>query len=157
MEQTATISQRASAKCPTCGAPAKRQPRSLDQHRRYFALIKSAFHHWPEAHEKQFGDETELRKWLQMRAGYREIGAKIPLVGLNRDRAVMLVEAAIRAAGSYAVPVVHGDTLVVFKPKSIKFDSMPHLEFCGLNNAVDDVLRAEGVDPDQLLAHGVPA
>lgn len=144
--------------CPDCGCvlSAAGKPRSIDQHKRFFGLIRAVFHHWPETHETQFGDETECRKWLTMKAGHREIGAQIPLVGLNRERAMLLAEAAIRAAGSYAVPVLHGDTLVVFKPKSIAFAKLSHAAFCALNNAVDDVIRKEtGIDPDQLLKeHG---
>lgn len=142
--------------CPECGAvldpKAKGAPRSLEQHRRFFGLMRAVFHHWPETHPVQFGDETECRKWLTMKAGHREIGARIPLVGINRERAMLLAEAAIRAAGSYAVPIIHGDTLVVFKPKSIAFAKLSHAAFCALNNAVDDVIQAEtGLDPKQLL------
>lgn len=141
--------------CPHCGGDldvGTGKPRSLEQHRRYFAVIRAVFHHWPEAHETQFGDETECRKWLQMKAGHREIGARIPLVGINRERAMLVVEAAIRAAGSYAVPVIHGFTLVVFKPKSIAFGKLDHKAFCKLNDEIDAVIKAEtGLDADQLL------
>lgn len=142
--------------CPHCGCEIdlgpKSAPRSVDQHRRYFGLIRAVFHHWPEAHQYQFSSAEELRAFLQMKAGHREIGARIPLVGVNRERAMLLAEAAIRAAGSYAVPVLHGDTLVVFKPKSIAFGKLSHAAFCALNNAVDEVIRAEtGLDPDQVL------
>lgn len=142
--------------CPHCGADfdaaSKGKPRSIDQHRRYFGLMRAVFHHWPEAHERQFGDETELRKFLEMKAGYREVAAQIPLVGMNRDKALLIVEAAVRAAGSYAIPVLHGDALVIFKPKSIAFAKLAHLDFCELNNKVDDVIYAEtGLDAKRLL------
>jgi len=142
--------------CPQCGCQFdeefKGKPRSIDQHRRFFALCRAVYAHWPETHERQFGDAEECRKFLQMKAGYREIAAQIPLVGLPREKALVLVEASIRGAGSYAVPVLHGDTMVIFKPKSIAFSKLPHIAFCALNNAVDEVIRAEtGLDPDQLL------
>ena len=142
--------------CPHCGCELtpshKSKPRSVDQHRRYFGLMRAIFHHWPETHEHQFSSAEELRAFLQMKAGHREIGARIPLVGVNRERAMLLAEAAIRAAGSYAVPVLHGDTLVVFKPKSISFAKLSHAAFCALNDAVDEVIRAEtGLDPEQVL------
>ena len=128
------------------------KPRSIDQHRRFFALCRAVFHHWPERHAVQFGDKTECRKYLQMKSGHREIGARIPLVGVNRQKALLIVEAAIRGAGSYAVPVVHGDSLVVWKPKSIAFAKLGHEAFCTLNNEVEAVIRAEtGLDPEQLL------
>jgi hypothetical protein len=115
-------------------------------------MIKAAFHHWPESAERQFASPDELRAYLQMKAGHREIGATIPLSGMNKDRAVFLAEAAIRAAGSFAMPVLHGDTLVIFKPKSIAFAKLSHAEFCRLNDEVDDVIFAEtGMRGEQLL------
>lgn len=142
--------------CPHCGAEfdikKSGKPRSIDQHRRYFALMRQVFEHWPETHPTQFADATECRKWIQMKAGHRDVAARIPLVGVKRERGLMLAEAAIRAVGSYAVPVIHGDTLVIFKPKSIAFHRLSHLAFCELNNAVDEVIRAEAdLDPAKLL------
>ena len=142
--------------CPHCGCeltpPAGGKPRSPEQLRRYFAMIKAAYHHWPEKHDRQFASAEELRAWLQLKAGAREIGAQIPLSGLQRERAMLLVEAAIRGCGSMAFPVLHGDTLVVFRPKSVSFAKMPHTEFCALSDAVASVINTEtGLDPDQLL------
>ena len=139
--------------CPTCGRPSDRtKPRSLDQHRRYFALIKAAFDQWPEEHEHQFASPEELRKWLQMKAGHREVGASIPLTGIQKERAKLLAEAAIRASGSYAVPVIHGNTLVVFRPKSIAFESLDHKAACTLFDEVAAFIEdAIGVPADQLL------
>ena len=44
--------------------------RSTPQHRRYFALIKAAFQHWPESHDLQFGSAEGLRDYLQLKAGF---------------------------------------------------------------------------------------
>lgn len=141
--------------CPACGFvldDAKGLPRSVPQLRRYFAMIRAAYHHWPERHERQFASEDECRKWLQMKAGHREIGATIPLTGMSKERAMLLAEAAIRAAGSYAVPVIHGDTLAIWRPKSIAFSKLGHKAACRLFDDVADVIRAEtGIDPDELL------
>jgi len=141
--------------CPVCGFHREHvggKPRSTPQHRRYFSLIRSAFHHWPETHDRQFGDEHELRAWLQMKAGWREVAAQLPIVGLPREKVVVIVEAAIRAAGSYALPILHGDTMVIFRPKSIAFARMRHLDFCALNDAVEAVIRQEtGLDAEVLL------
>jgi len=136
--------------CASC--PARAKPRSVEQHRRYFALISAAFHHWPESHKRQFSSSEELRKWLQMKAGHREIGASIPLTGINKERAMLLAEASIRAAGSYAVPVIHGDVLVVFRPKSIAFDKLDHKAACALFDEVAAVIEAEtGMPANNLL------
>lgn len=142
--------------CPDCGSvfspKAKGKPRSYDQLRRYFGVIKAVFQHWPESHPRQFGDVEECRAFLQMKAGYRDIAAQIPLVGLPREKALVLVEAAIRSTGSYAMPILYGETMVVFKPKSIAFAKLAHLDFCELNNKVDDVIYAEtGLDAKRLL------
>lgn len=142
--------------CPHCGCelamPAGGSPRSTVQLRRYFAMIRAAFHHWPEGHERQFSCSEELRAWLQMKAGAREIGAQIPLSGLSKERAILLAEAAIRGGGSWAMPVIHGDTLVVFRPKSVSFAKMAHRDFCDLSDAVEAVIRAEtGIEAGDLL------
>ena len=141
--------------CEVCGYDAKSapgKPRSTEQIRRYFALIKATKFHWPEGHPMQFTNTEELRAWLQMKAGHREIGAQFPVSGMSKERAMLLAEAAIRGAGSYAMPVMHGDTLVIFRPKSIRFATMPHLAFCGLVAAVETVIEREtGARVDDLL------
>lgn len=140
------------SKCPTCGAEPKAKPRSIDQHRRYFGLIRAAFHHWPETSDRQFSSEDELRAYVQIKAGYREVGAQIPLSGLNKDRALLLVEAAIRGSGSYAIPVFYKDAIVVFKPKSIAFNKMGTQEFGALCDSAATVIEQEiGVPADELL------
>lgn len=129
--------------CPHCGGDLTNAKRSVPQHRRYFAMVRAYFHHWPENHETQFASEEECRKWLQMKAGHRVIAARIPLAGINKDKAAMIAEAAIRAAGSFAVPVVHGTDLVVFVPKSIAFGKLGHQSACALFDDVAAVAEAE--------------
>lgn len=144
--------------CPHCGCEIETRsgkPRSVEQHRRYFALIRVAFDNWPESDERQFSSPEELRAYLQMKVGYREVGAKIPLSGLNRERATMLAEAAIRAAGSYAVPVLYNDQLIVFRPKSIAFDKLKHADACKLFDDVADLIEQSiGVPAEKLLREG---
>lgn len=142
--------------CPHCGceldAPSGGKPRSVEQIRRYFALIRAAYHHWPESHERQWSSSEELRAWLQMKAGAREVGAQIPLAGMSKDRAMLLAEAAIRGAGSYAMPAMHGDVLVIFRPKSVSFARMPHNDFCQLSDDVAAIIEDEtGLTAEQLL------
>lgn len=87
-----------------------------------------------------------------MKAGYRDIAAQIPLIGMPRDKALMIVEAAIRAAGSNAVPILHKDKLVIFKPRSISYASLPHLQACSLFDSVQTVLEQEsGIKAETLL------
>jgi hypothetical protein len=138
--------------CPHCGGGLDGgKPRSLEQHRRYFALMRAVFHHWPEAHPTQFSNEQECRVWLQMKAGHRQIGVRTPL-GEDRNRDLFVAEAAIRGCGSNAMPVIFADELVVWKPKSIAFGKLGHEAFCKLNDEIDAVIKAEtGLDADQLL------
>jgi hypothetical protein len=142
--------------CPCCDTkfdPEKGgKPRSYDQHKRYFALIRGFFFHWPETHDRQFSSEAEFRSWAQMKAGYREIAATIPLAGVQRERALILAEAAIRACGSYAFPILHGGDLVVFRPKSIAFAKLSHKDACKLFDAVQTVLEQEsGIRAEAIL------
>lgn len=142
--------------CPSCSSTfdlAKAtKPRSVEQNRRFWAVMHAAFHHWPELHEHQFSTMNDLRHWLTMKAGWREEVARIPIAGMKIEQAKMIAEAAIRAAGGNAWPVAHKGSLVIFKPKSIAFMKMPHLEFCALNDAVDAVIKSEmQITADELL------
>jgi hypothetical protein len=133
-----------SAKCQHCGGElAATTSRSAPQLRQFFWMIALAFANWPETHEHQFASTEELRAWLTMKAGAREVGAAIPLHDISRDVAMLVAEAAIRGAGSYAMPVMHGDILVIFRPKSISFAKMPHHAFCQLSDDVADIIDAE--------------
>lgn len=142
--------------CPHCGADLHdgHKPRSLEQHRRFFKLCAAVYDNWPESHDVQFSDREHARKWLQMKAGWRIVGASVPLTDVAPDEAVMLAKAAILGAGAYAQPVIHNSHLVVWRPKSIAFNKMPHEEFCALNNAVDEVIHEVfGISGDELLQH----
>ena len=141
--------------CSQCGSPQRQEGkthRSVPQLRRFFSVIRAAWTHWPEAHPRQFANEEDCRKYLQMKAGHREIAASIDINGMSKELALLVAEASIKAAGAYAVPVMHGDTLVIFRPKSIKFTKMTHQDFCKLNDEVDAVIFAEiGIDAGTLL------
>ena len=138
--------------CPECGAVLDDGKRSIPQLKRYFAMIKAYYANWPERCSRQFVSAKALRKWAQIRAGHFEVGITIPLIGVSKERARMLVEAAIRAVDSYAEPVIHGDSLTILKPKSIRFGSLGHLAACRLFDEVGAVLQQEtGIDPEQIL------
>lgn len=142
--------------CPCCETsfdPEKsKTARSTPQHRRFFALCRQAFFHWPESNKHQFTDENECRKWLQMRSGWRDIAARIPVVGLNMDRLVVIIEAAFKAVGVTAVLVGYKGDLIIWTPQSIAYAKMEHSEFCKLNDAVETTIEQEvGVKVEQLL------
>lgn len=140
--------------CPHCGSSmdANDKPRSLPQLRRYFAMIRAAFHHWPETSAIQFSSEEECRKWITMKAGWRDVGARIPLVGVNPEAAKMLVSAAIAGAKAHAWPVVHKGELIVWVPRSISFHNMGPQEFGALSDAVAVVIKdMTGHDVETLM------
>jgi hypothetical protein len=145
------------ATCPVCESklPVKGgTPRSLAQHKRYFAIIKAAFQQWPERDE--FNDENDLRKYLQLQAGHGVVVAEIPLPGIKKEVARFVAAQAIKAAGEYAMPLVRGNNLRIVKPLSIAFDKMPHEEFCRLSDHVCAIIEHRiGVKVDDLIREHV--
>lgn len=157
-----TISKRATAGiglarskvkcCAVCGTPYGDDGRSYPHLKRFFALLGKVYENWPESHEHQFASAEEMRAFLLIKAKHRVLAASIPLQGVNKDRAMMLVEAAFRAAGSYAFATPHGGNIVIFKPKSIAFAKLSHLEAVGIFQEVEDVIRDEtGIDCKALM------
>lgn len=150
------------SECLVCGYHEKGRgkPRSIDQHRRFYGLVKKAFEHWPEKSGFQPENEDHLRQWLICAAGpqWREFATQdVPPKLRNAELAPFVDKLAgsIRErTGRYPFPRLNDWTwkLTVYTARSIKFSEMPHLDFCALSNAVDEVIEAEmGVKPDDLL------
>lgn len=146
--------------CADCGSThivdgAKASRRSLPQLKRYHAMIRAAFHQWPEAHLREHGisSEDDLRKYLQMRAGHKEIAVVVDDIGaMSKAMAVTVATAAFKAAGAYAMPIMHGDKLVIFVPKSVAFHRLSHTDFCKLSDDVEAIIESVvGVPAEQLL------
>lgn len=154
---TASIKRPAKARayrCPACDYEwhDNGKPRSLEQHRRFFGIVRAAFQHWPDQHEQTFSTEDECRAWLIMKAGWRETVLRMPMQGVKPDLAALIATTALRSAGSNAVAVAHKGQLCVLKPKSVKWSSMKHMEFVALNQAVEDVIKdVFGITGDELL------
>lgn len=143
-------------RCPVCGSDVRGadKRRSVPQLRRYFALVKAAFTHWPDAHDFRPDNAEHLRRWLQCKAGHHEATRiEIP----SGDPAVMRLarlaaEAAIDAADGSAFVKPFGDVLVVFKAKSIAFDKLTPAGACQLFDEVGAVIEAEiGIPAERLL------
>ncbi len=133
--------------CPHCGceieAERKRgKPRSVPQHRRYFALVRAAHSHWPEQHRFQPTSDEHMRKWLQAKAGYHRI-TTIDTEGMDATSAIIAVAAALKAADPIHFPSAVGSKFHIVESKSIDFDTLPHLEACALFDAVADTIEAE--------------
>ncbi len=119
--------------CPHCGCdlqPEKGKPRSVEQLRRFFGMLRAMYRHWPETAEFQPESEEALRKWVLIKAGHKDTtDIAVPFAddqpGLTRLVAVS-VEACVRGAGGYAFirPHPDGGLLRVFKAKSIAFDKL---------------------------------
>lgn len=130
--------------CPHCGCShdANEKPRSLPQLRRYFALIRAAYHHWPDYAHKVI-DEEDLRKWLQMSAGWRRIGARVPLKGIDPQVAKMLVAQVFAQLKAHEHTVIFDNELIVWCPESIAFAKMGPAEFNELIDNVSDVIEVQ--------------
>ena len=141
-------------KCPVCDSEINLGDgqRSVPHLRRFFLLVKLAYEHWPEVHPVQFDSAMEARRYLTMLAGHREIAARIPLEGLDKERAKMLAEAAIRSVGQYAIPTFYKGDLVIWTPKSISFGKLGHKDAVKLFQDVAEVIYQEtGIDPQTLM------
>lgn len=141
--------------CPHCGADLttkpKGKPRSVPQHRRYFALIKSAYHNWPETHDFTPQNEDHLRKWLQAKAGHRVVRT-IDAGTMTPAQAVAAVAAAMKEAGPYTFTAAVDSKLYVISSASIDFDTLPHLAACALFDEVAEIIEAEtGIRCDDLI------
>lgn len=127
------------------------KPRSIDQHRRFFAVMKAAFDHWPESYEAFQPDNPEhLRAWCLVKSKHRTIKT-FHLPGDASDSAALVPIVIATMLGKHAWAWSKGPDLFVCVPESIAFDKLGHHAFCVLNDDVDAVLREVGLDPDQLL------
>lgn len=144
-------------RCPCCetefSPETAEKPRSVDQLRRFWALCKAAFNNWPETHVEQFATVNDCRHYLTMSAGWRDVIAQVPVMGMTAAKAAAMAAIVLRAVGRNARVVAHNGQLVIWGPRSIAFLNMPHMEFCALNDAVEAVIRQElNVTMDELLS-----
>lgn len=137
-------------KCPICKS-AITSVRSIQQHKRFFGLLRAAYFHYPETAEFQPESEEHLRAYLLVKIGHHTVHT-IDIQNLNADNLTAIIQAALRAAGSYAFVQPNGDHIQIFKPKSIAFDKLSSSAFNELNQKVDEVYRELGLDPDTLVA-----
>lgn len=129
------------------------KPRSIDQHRRFFGLVRACFHHWPESEKFQPDNEEHLRAYLLVKAGHRSI-KEFYLTDKSANAEVAHVIPIITAMmlHRYCWSWVEGDAIRVCAPLTTKFSEMPHKEACKVYDAVDEYLRSIGIDPEQLLS-----
>lgn len=123
--------------------------RSSDDHRRFFGLVKAAFDQWPEAHEFQPDNAEHLRAYLLCRVGHRKTTV---IETEEAASAVLVVEAAFKAAGSYAFVRPYGAGLAVYAPRSLSWDQLDQKKFNPIRDEVSALIESiVGVSADQLL------
>ena len=148
-------------KCPHCCCdidPVKGKPRSLEQLRRFFGVLRAMKLHWPEMAEFQPENDEHLRKWALVKAGHRE-ATDVPVTWAEDQPALtqlasLAIEGAVKAAGAFAFirPHPSGGLVRVFKAKSISFDKLGQADFNKLNDEVEAVYEAEtGLKADEVL------
>lgn len=137
----------------------KKRPRSVEDHKRFFALIKAAYSTWPESHDFQPESEEHLRAYLLCAAGYRQVTDVAVPYAEDQPAVTRLVaisiEAAIKAAGAYAFirPDANGGRVAVYRAKSIKFETLDQAKFGPVREAVENLIEtALGTKVDTILA-----
>lgn len=128
--------------CWSCGVPIGRA-RSSPDHKRFFALIRAAFHHWPLQYEFQPDDTEHLRAWLIVKAGHRiTTTIKLPSKATPAANRMFFeaVKAGIKAAGGRAFVVPMDDQLAVLAPKSIA--KMGQQEFAVVRDDVTALIES---------------
>lgn len=141
--------------CPECGYSPKKnaKPRSVPQHRRFFALIKAAMYHWPESHGFKPTSEDHLRKWLTAKAGHRTIQT-IDTEGMSVAQATAAISAQVGKSGPWTIHCHAGTRFYSITPDSIDFDSLPHLAACALFDDVAEIIEVEtGIRCDEMIKH----
>lgn len=145
------------SKCPHCLCDLdaeKGTPRSPEQLRRFFGVLRAMFNHWPEHADFQPHTEEHLRKWVLCKAGH---GVVVKTLTMPRSSNVSLM-AAMMAFAEALLEMGNrfgrwkGSTLAVYEAKSIAFHNLSQHKFNQVNDEVEAVYRNEtGLDPEQVL------
>jgi hypothetical protein len=132
-------------RCPACGwdcGSSRSSKRSLQDHKRLFAIIGRAYQNWPEDHEFQPQSVDNLRYWLTCKAGPEFRNVRVHFLP-DRERS-LIVETVkdLLKTEIDKFPVEYKDGLAVITPKSISFETMPQAEFSKLRDAITDLIEA---------------
>lgn len=145
-------------KCPHCLSEldaAKGKPRSLEQLRRFFGVLRAMYSHWPETVEEfQPHSEEHLRKWILCKAGH---GTVVQTLTMPRTGNPSLM-AALMAFAEQLLEIDNrfgrwkGSTLAIYEAKSIAFHKLGQAEFNKLNDEVEAAYKeVTGLEPDEVL------
>ena len=150
--------------CRCCGWKETAKPRSAPDHKRFFAAIRAAANQWPATHSFQPEGNTagarseHLRKYLLVRAGYRE-RQELPLeFAADQPALTRLIGVAIKAAmdrgGGYVeiATAPDGGAVAVYSAKSMDWRTLSQSEFGPVRSTVEDLIASViGVSVDDLL------
>ena len=132
--------------------PVQKEQRSVQQHRRFFGLVRALFHHWPESIEFQPDNEEHLRAYLLVKAGHRSVKTFYPEVtGVSADFAKMIPIVSAMMLNRYCWAWADGEAVKVCAPESTAFHKLPHKKACQVLNDVEDFVRTLGIEPDEVL------
>ena len=128
------------------------KPRSIDQHKRFFGLVRALYHHWPEGHDFQPDNEEHLRAYLLVKAKHRSIKEfYLSDERMTDDVARLLPVITAMMLNRYCWAWAEGDALKVCAPLTTNFKDMKHEEACQVYDAVDQYVRSIGMDPEEVL------
>lgn len=135
--------------CASC--PALVKQRSVEQHRRLFALVKAAFMHWPEDHWFRPNDAEHLRKWLLVQAGHCDV-TTIHIGPYAVSDALDIVFRSFKAANEHPFTDIRGSVITLRVARSTAFDKLSHKEACKVYDDLGSVIEEEmGMSADRLL------
>lgn len=129
-----------------------KKPRSVDQHRRFFGVIKAAFDNWPETHAFKPDNAEHLRAWLLVKAKHSSIKTFFLGEAEASEMARILPIVAATMMNRYCWCRATDNAVAVCVPESIAFDKIEHSAFCAINDDVEAVIETEtGMKADDLL------
>lgn len=138
--------------CPHCGCEFTPEQRSVQQHRRFFKLMRVAFDHWPESYKAfQPSDPEHLRAWLicHKDCDYRAI-TDVHLGHEPTPAEIGLIQGGLDASGAYAWCFPLPEGYLVVRPKSMSFQKMGHKKACTVMAVIDemvcDIFRVRSTD-----------
>lgn len=144
--------------CPHCGceitqALGRTHKRSGPQHRRFFAICRAAFLHWPDYLAFRPRSESHLRYWLEMRADHATVTTTARIQSADPDKVFALVNAFMRNSEDERLFIeLDGELLIQKRTLSIDYDTLGPAEFGRLKDAVCEIIEAEvGIPAERLL------
>lgn len=123
------------------------EERSQRSHNHFFAVVADAWRNLPEEYADQFPSETHFRRWLLIKAGYRDERTIVCTSNADAQR----VAAFIKPLDEYAVVAVRDNVVIHWTAKSQSVRAMKSKDFQGSKEACFDVMaKMLGTTPGEL-------